>query len=349
MIKTGVGSTKRITDDEVKEVLKINDDALHSIQLEHRLGRSLNDFFNGRITKHDTGETSKIDVDDYCSPDGIKCPSGYTDLEIYSRKKWKYPFASFYLVYPTLETNQGTDFGLSSGEGSHASAEFRTDGTKALIWLDIYWDTGAEITNLLPANYATVRHTYQIKVNKSHVLFFVDYEVIGVLLFNLPESIPTWENNLPYVLKGYKMPFPAELGVMFEVEKGDASEATLDCNLFSSAVLAYDGDPLPPRQYAIYTENSSTKWAGSTFSDTITSHPVPVWGYPKKCFLFQSNAAGTIAIEVYAGGGWREVVSETVTTNELWDYVLNLEVPIARMKYTPANSDSIAVAECNIS
>jgi len=104
-----------------------------------------------------------------------------------------------------------------------------------------------------------------------------------------------------------------------------------------------------PYRWVVCTEGTNTRWVGLTTSDTVTSAPIPIGGYSNKTFLFQSNAAGTIAIEVYAGGGWREVVSETVTANSLWDYVLNLEVPIARMKYTPAGSDTIAVAECNLS
>ena len=335
MIKTGTGATKRITDDEVKEVLKINDDALQSIQYEHLLDRDLNDFFNAR-------SDGRVNVNNYWDSTGVK-----HRVAIYSRRSFKYPVLAAHGKWPTGESGLDNYIGFEAGCQTYLFiAALRQAGTTFQFRCGAYAWISLVVTDLMPADYDTADNLYTFVVSRTRTELYIEKVLKAVVLHSVSEPIPKWENNPPYALGGIAEPTPIEITTL--LENNSSKDVVLGFGTGYNFV-ASDGDPLPPRQYLIYTENSSTKWVGNSFSDTITSHPVPVWGYPKKCFLFQSNAAGTIAIEVYAGGGWREVVSETVTANELWDYVLNLEVPIARMKYTPTNSDTIAVAECNLS
>ena len=346
----GTGAIRGITDDEVKEDLKINDDALQSIQNEHLKERSLNDFYNARIYNPTTGKSTRPDLDDLWTVDGYRKPKGYQYFAAYSRKAFKYPVLSAYGKFPTGKTGLRNWIGFEAGGCSRLYiAALRQSDT------DFYLCCGetppwflAKITNLMPSHYDTTNNIYTIAVSESRTELFINRVLRGVGLHCLSEDIPKWENNPPYAIMSVKSPAISVVTTLIEI-CGPAEEEVILGFGYGSSFMASDGNRCPPRHFAVYTENSSTKWAGSTFSDTVTSHPIPVWGYTKKCFLFQSNAAGTIAIEVYAGGDWREVVSETVTANELWDYVLNLEVPIARMKYTPTNSDTIAVAECNLS
>jgi len=340
----GTGATKRITDDEVKEVLKINDDALQSIGFGNKQGKSWNDFFYG------SGNLGrKIDIDNYISSDGTKfiLHEGERWVDITSRAVFSWPVLHYWGVLPTNKSIHEYLIALwqnTEQTGIHFYTMYNTDWCFNLIRYPYF--NQITVKSLLPADYDSAEHWYTIKVNKCNTELWCDNSLLAIILYDLPEEIPTYSDKHPYAIRSAceLMPGAMQIGLLFDNE---GKPATIPFNF--NKLTFYEGDPLPPRQYAIYTENSSTKWAGNTFDSTVTSHPIPVWGYPKKTFLFQSNAAGTIAIEVYAGGGWREVVSETVTANELWDYVLNLEVSIARMKYTPTNSDSITVAECNLS
>lgn len=92
-------------------ILETSDDALQSLQIEHRLGRSLNDFFNSRIGP--VGEPpQKVDVDSYWTADGLAVPSGYQNLSVYSRAVFSYPQLAAYTKLPTLATGLSYWVGL---------------------------------------------------------------------------------------------------------------------------------------------------------------------------------------------------------------------------------------------
>ena len=268
-------------------------------------------------------------------------PENY-HLSLYTKNSWKYPWGGVNAKLPSsLSSGSFWLFGFEPGPGETAGLiSFFISGDKLYAHCD---GVSNDITSYLPSDYSTAIHIYQIKVNHTTAEFYIDRSLVAVAIRRGIELSAV--SGPPYNIFGTKYVGFDEAPAFAELCRCDVDTYYLDPGHFR----AMSGDPLPPRHYDLYSTGTNTKWAGNSFDSAITSHPVPVWGYSKKCFLFQSNAAGTIAIEVYAGGGWREVVSETVTANSLWDYVLNLEVPLARMKYTPTNSDSIAVAECNLS
>jgi len=323
-------------------------DALQSIQLEHRIDRSLNDFFNGRISPV-VGVTHKIDLDTYWTSSGLRIPPGHRFLSVYTRAVYLYGHIGIWTKLGPLSIDNFDLIEFETGGGSRGvkAGFLRGAAFEAPRW------GGNSATALLadiflPADYATAEHLYSIKVNRPNVEIYIDENLIGVGLIGLPEPIPVWQNNPPYNLGGCKVTGTnIAVPALIEIDGGGA-EYLFPCNPNSNNYIAANGDPLPPRQYALYTENTATKWNGLATNVARTSHPVPVWGYPRKTLVFQANAAGNLAIQVYVGGGWRAWVPGGITlvANQLEVYNLNGEVPIMRAVYTPVGADTITLAEC---
>lgn len=334
--------------------IKANLDALQSIQREHRLDRSLNDFFNTRITPVG-GVTVKTDLDELWTIDGLRIPPGYRSLSVYTRAVYLYghigiftklgslgpdPWAHKELVeFETGGSSRGARAGFFSSD--HFLAPRYGGNSIVELRADIF----------LPADYDTVEHLYSIKVNRPNVEIYIDEDLIGVGLFGLPEPIPEWENNPPYNLGGCKVTGTNIAATALIEIDGNGDEYSFPCNPMTNNYIAANGDPLPPRQYALYTENTATKWNGLATAVAVTSHPVPVWGYPMKTLVFRANAAGNLDIQVYSGGGWRSWVPGGITlvANQLEVYNLNGEIPIARCVYTPVGADTITAAEWYLS
>ena len=332
--------------------LAARQDGLQSVQHEHRLGRSLNDFFNARITNDATGVTSRADLDELWTSAGLVCPAGYRSLAVYSRKAFSYPILSMNMILPTLAAGASNWMGFEDGGSAPAFiAALRVAGTslRFLIGAD-----GSAIyiyppTDLIPVDYDTVAHRYGIKINRCNVEVSIDDVVIVIVLLGLRNVISTG-NFPPYRLGSVNSPFPpAAITTLFEVAtSGTGSDILLgsEYNYFSCV----DGDPMPLRQYPLYTENTAIKWAGLATAGALqTSHPVPVWGYTRKSLLFQATGAGTLTVQIYAGGGWRTIATPTVVADTLVVYDLAAETPIARCTYDPSNNDTITLAEWGLS
>jgi len=350
----GTGAMRGITDDEVKEALR--DGLVGSFgplyQAKYQI-IPLDELFYSYLRHKDAaGEITLVGtqvLDTYwhhaeSETNYIAPPAPVEDYQLclYTRSSWKYPWGGVYAMLPSLPISGCFwPFGVEPGSGAEWGLIcYRMTGDKIYAYCD---GVESDITSYLPSDYATANHLYTIKVNRSTAEFYIDHSLVAAAVRG-GISISA-VSGPPYNIFGTTRRGFDEAPAFIEFFYCDVEKYYLNPRSFR----VMDGDPLPPRHYDLYSAGTNTKWVGNSFNTAITSHPIPVFGYPKKVFLFQSNAAGTVAIEVYAGGGWREVVSETVTANSLWDYVLNLEVPIARMKYTPTNSDSIAVAECNLS
>ncbi len=338
--------------------IKAAQDALQSIQLEHRVGRSLNDFFNARTNPRVDGAylpNQRVEnLDELWTADGYKCPAGYGPLATYSRKVFQYPILGAYGTLPPMDG--GTEFSVWIGFETGAGA--RTPIVALHEMQDKCYfqghSTSPEITSLLPADYATHNYIYTIKVNKQNGELWIEEPGIphlrGVILYGLREAIPTWENNPPYALASYPAPLSASMPAFLEASRG-GEEIVVPISSLGNNFVAADGDPLPPRQYALYTESTATKWTGLAPGAVITSHPVPVWGYPVKTLVFQATAAGNLDIQAYVGGGWRSWVPGGITlvANQLEVYNLNGDVPIIRCVYTRVAAETITVAEAYIS
>ena len=313
------------------------------------MGRSLNEFFNARIRPFGADEYNflRVDLDKYWDREGLRCPAGFTWLAVYSRQMFSYPHLSAWTKLPAPSAVNFSHIGLQNGSSFtgggiafYITTNFRFAATQGL-------GKSFKVDTHIPPDYATAKHRYCFKINKNNAEFFINGTPRAIILTGLSENIPTWGDVSPYCLGGLTAPLLPSQVTLLESAHTDGSEALfpLDIETEVNSLVCGNGDPLPPRQYALYTENTNTKWNGLSTATVVTSHPIPVWGYSRKTLLFQSSAAGTLAIQVYAGGAWREWASITLVANQLEVYNLNGEIPIARCVYTPVSTDTIAVAE----
>jgi len=332
------------SDRMIKDALKENSDGLQSIQLENRLGRSLNSFFNAR--RRIAGTQTRIDVDTYWTDDGLVLPAN-TSIAIYSRATFLNPILGMRIRLEAPSSGSNL-IGFEPGSYypiGYTALRYTADVAQLLV---VGGDTGIllRVDSLLPSDFRTARHVYVLKVNKCNVELFCDESLVGIILTGLPEAIPTWENNPPYSIGSNNLRALGRWTFLLEPDNGTAAEFSYPIRAGENDIVATDGPELPPRQYAVYNENSSTKWSSlATNGATQTSHPIPVWGYANKTIYVKADAAGTLEIQAYIGGGWQVYDSIVLTANELEAYYMSAIVPIIRLVYEPTNNDTISLAE----
>jgi len=332
-------------------LLEAGDDALQSIQLEHRLGGRLNDFFNAT----NLDGTKRVDPADYWTSEGLE------NAYVYTRGAFRYPILIAYAKLPTMGDGVRADMGFESGRATDLThhARFLVEENEIEFEYGLChlggrnMDIALHNAAWLPSDYDAAYHVYQIVVKKNGAEFWLDNMLRAVALAgvgiggtgNAPADT-SWNHQSPYALGLYypNVIAPTLTGYFM------AHNGKLGIDITGNNVVVMEGEPCPPRKFPLYTANSDTQWAGASLSGTgNTSHPVPVWGYPNKTLLFQSDAAGTLHIDVYVGGDWRRWDDISLTANELCIYNINGEFPLARAVYDATNSDSIAVAELDVS
>jgi len=342
---------------------------------------NLEQFFIGLLYESGVGWT-KIDIDDYWDNEGIHVPgAGYNWLHIHSKTKQSYPIVSRDMVLPSvtdLVVDAGGEarWGLEAGRhaaGTHflifVGNPYVPGIDKDAVWFQAYHSPATadtkrniEITDLLPTDYGSAYHNYWIEGNRGTKFLYVDSELIAVFVTGVEDNLPKWENSEPYALTSfpmegeeyyYKYEINADKEFTWEAPSiGESGEGLKDPPSGATPCMGwFAGDPHPPKTLKLYNENTSTKWEGLATGGAVqTSHPIPTNGYPRKTLYFQSDAAGTLDIEVYAGGGWRVYDSPTISANELevYEFPQESQFPIMRCVYTPTDDDTIAYGEVDL-
>ncbi len=332
----------------------LQEELIEHYSINARIGRSLNCFFVGNVENEEGYK--RIDVDDYWTEDGIRCPAEYKEIEIYTRKVYSYPLVVFRTPLFSMPLEPGVQIYL----GLCAGDLFQTPSTclhqvGSITNFHVYVEGTASmnVMSLLPSDYDTWYNRYAIKLNKCNAELFINGVLRAVALFGLPNGIPRWQDTEPYCLYGSRnAPVHSALPAVIDLKTDIGQEATFPMPSNKQVIAYLPGDPLPPRQFPVYNENSSTRWSNlSTGGNTVTSHPIPVWGYPRKTVYFMSDAAGTLNIEAYLGGGWRTYDSVTVAANELtvYPFPAEVQIPIIRLVYEPTDDDTIIFAEVDMS
>ena len=254
---------------------KAREDGLQSVQLEHRLGRDLDGFFLGWIDL--SGVTYKIDVDAYWTSSGLNSPAGYNAIGVYSRKLFSYPMIGVVTMLPTLAANLRAYIGFEPGREARLPAItfHMRDANAGLYCLYEGGVTGILVTSQMPVDYETVVHHYMVKVNRCNGELYIDRVLRAVMLFGLPVAIPTWDDTVPYSLGSMHIPIVGDMPSFLEISKG-TDDITLPLDITGQCLVITNGDPMAPRQYPMYTENTATQWkALATGGVVLTSHPVP--------------------------------------------------------------------------
>jgi hypothetical protein len=287
----------------------------------------------------------------------LVCPLGYDEVVITTRRAFSYPFLNLRTKMPALKTiDSKVDFGLENVAGiGVGTAQFQyrrmSPGTNKLMAYvaSSGLSRSADLSWAQPADAETALHYYSIKVNKGLVEFYVDgvLRLVGVRTPNLGFSAIS---GPPYTILGLPMVASPFMTAQIEPHGYNAEKVVFPLNPFNFFLV--DGDPLPPRVYRLYQTGADTLLAGlSLSSGSVTSHPVPVFGYRDKTLYFQANQAGSLLLEVLMqSGGWRTYDSDTVSADTLWWYKMTGDAVLVRLTFTPsAYPCTIAEAEVDLS
>jgi len=276
--------------------------------------------------------------------------------QLRSRKAFTYPILSTRIALPKLSTyDEVNRFWLGLEENPNPTiggiASFRLDNDDTGIF---YTGGGSQSTLELQLhsdwlNFGSLTQ-FRVFLHRDQARLAINGIVRAVIVFDQSfEDTIISEGNYPYAvgLFGGRPSY----SMRSLIEAGTGAEGTTQDYTFEMTGNDYrvgQGDPQPAFTYPLYTEDTNTQWAGFTTSAIVTSHPIPVWGYEGKSLLFQSDSAGDIDVEIYAGGAWRVFESRTLSAGSLEVVNLNVVAPLARVVYTPTDSDTIQVAECNL-
>ena len=351
--EAGADAMVQISNPEVIPVA--NPDVLLSLDLLHVLDRSLNDFYLGNRVNPGV-PTIAVAINDYYNSanEGLTLPADILMLSFSSRAVFSYPTLNLDMRYglPAVDGTLSEALWALWQAWEYPCVTFYLLGTGYAFGI-IRGDTDfttPSITALLPADYVTGHHTYTLKVNKPNCEFWCDKKPLGIAITGLPESIPSWAGP-PYCLFGTVgfMDGSFSYGGLI-LNDGNPAHTVRTAPFAFNHLSIYSSSPLPSRQYALYNENTSTKWnAQAVASGTITSHPVPVWGYPIKTLHFMANGAGSLVIQEYVGGGWRDVTTVAISANTL-NIQEPKETPIIRCTFTPTSyPTTVTAAEVYIS
>jgi hypothetical protein len=321
---------------------------------------TLNRFYRAGWHVYEGGEyryAPFIDLTEVWDWASLRIPENRYALVIYARMPVRYGFVVDRLKLPDL-AGQGYDHGSGMLFSGFWLAEFEK-AFAAMKWAHDYrdgaWsnqlavsiggagyaDRAFWMTSSLPADYLTAKHYYWCKVNRHQIWFGVDGRIRGFVLLagegagvdrvkddKLPYSVAIWRGYVPTTM-------PAAIEV--DVKKGGLpAPITLEWGFHDHNWC--EGDPCPPLSMPLYVEDSEATLAGQTISSgSLTSHPIPIFGYDKKTILFQAIQAGTLTIQVYTlAGNWRTYDSVPVSANTLLHYIMSGDALLAKVIFTPS-------------
>jgi hypothetical protein len=325
------------------------DDTLQSLQLEHRMGRSLNDFFNSRSYFLVGGGNLQANLDLFWTGTGLTSPLG-GGIAAYSRRTFKYPLLVMRTILPILDVNNRIWIGFEDGDSTPGQniIAFYMDNNFRMIGSG----NSRAANAALPATYDTAVNTYKLKINKNNAEFFVNDVLVQVSIFDLAPAPLVIADYPPYiVLNTPRWNGLEEITALAEIYNVTGAQRTIGCDITGNNFTIGDGVPIPGRVYPLYTTATLDLWTGLAIGAAVTSHPIPVWGYSNRTLYFETGAAGgTIVIQSYRSvGGWFNYETKVLAANTPWVYALTNEMIAARCVYTPNGAETIGNAEMYLS
>jgi len=320
-------------------------------------------FYRATELDKDDDSVRVVTPSDVWGPDGLSPDDGYYSLKMETKKAFRYGRAVTKIKFDKDDCNGFS--GFESRRNRMAGAAYlsilKTGGSLDHAELVVAGNrknmTDIAIDSLLPSDWESSYHLYQVKVNENIVEAWIDFELVAVMVCS-PQAIrnvTTWEDTEPYSVGVNPSDIPIVQHSFLETSyvqrtptrgKGGGYP-----NTQHSHVVA-EGEPVPSRTYPLYNENTNTKWDSLATGGAVqTSHPVPIFGFSDKVVYVEADAAGDLAIELYINGDWRQYDSVTLTANELESYTFPTEVqaPLMRCVYTPTDDDTIAYGEVDVS
>jgi len=280
-----------------------------------------------------------------CDTDGsLKCPATLREVRVSSRRAFRCGHLSIKTKLPTLQSGMAVDFGFELTRMARSmAAQFKFWKDSAGEHFGAYvMGPQQEFSWALPSDAKTAQHTYSIKLNLPNVEFYVDGKLVAVAVHaNLPTTTAIsgppyniWSSNKELYMQGVgESPYGI---ISLEANAELNGELVFPVNPMD--IECAEGEPLPPRSYNLYLAGSNTKMAGySISSGSVTSHPIPVFGYVNKTIYFMADQAGTLNIEtLMRSGNWRTYDSITVSASALLGYKMTGDAILTRLTFTPS-------------
>ena len=292
----------------------------------------------------------KVRASQYWTKDGLRCPSDSREIAVWTRRTFKYPKATVIAKLPLPKTGVFyypiALFSMATSEWNGAIEFHSYDSEQYDILVASEWRTAVQhprvfLQDLLPANYDTGFHTYSLKINKWGVEFFIDGRLRAVAIGVNRDVKFHLSNTKPYAITVGYANIGSEYTFGLRVGNVGTAPATWQERILPISphfVAVGDGDPLPPRAYHLYNTGTDNRLAGmSITTDSVTSYPVPMWGYDRKVLYFMADQAGTLEIQVLSmTNNWRTYDSVSVSANTLLKYRIEDPVILARAVFTPS-------------
>jgi len=330
----------------LKETLREELDVHSSLDRLRILRDGIDSHYDGHVINVD-GIRQHINASEVWSFDPntltgyIEPPSGYYLAGVYSKRSFRFPVltartkipSSGWEVYIGLENAPGNLDGITA-------FRFLPNKDYYVVILSLagnyFTENRVGIANLLPSDFETAEHTYTIEVCKNMVSFYVDRSPIAFCLINAAEKAHD-VSGPPYALLVSSAPMTKTLRAFVEVNETSSLIPTR-LELSPTSLFVSEGVEISPKALPLYLYQSSTKMAGySIESGNVTSHPVPIFGYSGKTFLFQADQNGTLSIEVFTQtGNWRTYDSVSVSADTLLSYIMSGDAVLARVTFTPS-------------
>jgi hypothetical protein len=326
---------------KLAEKLREELDVHSAFTLEKFIREGLDAHFNARICPMG-GVDLAVKVSDYWKKTDtggeIRCPAGMFGVGIYSKNSFN--LASFKTKLPTLtKDGQHVWMGFEDGGGCGtgiAAFDFGRDvlgeHLRAYACGQFAWSS-VVIDAALPSNAKTVEHVYGVAILKPWAEFYIDGVPVAYGL-NSTDLNFTTINYPPYAIFRSKTAFSTRQTALIEVNGiGDELVLPLSPN---NARLSRIADH-PPRAFRLYQSNSSILMAGSSISSgSLSSHPIPVFGYTDKTLYFMANQDGSLLIEILTQtNNWITYDTDTISANTLWWYKMTGDAVLARLTFTP--------------
>lgn len=333
---------------------------LHStFQWEHFLGFGLDAHFLARVIELDGTEVLARASDfwrqvEFKPPfEGtLTLPKDKSGVSIYSRRAFLYPQLMAYVKLPTLslvgnETDILYHLGLEHGSmifNGIAGFYLRTatDYSNRLFVIvgSLQGWRSLNIDAVKPADFSTAYHMYRVIVTRNLVLFFIDYRLRAVAVQCLQGGNMVVRENVPPYSIILVPQLPSSLTAFTELFTNRTQVAPSDITVPLSpyGFRVSDGKEIAPLALPLYLDNSDTTLAGySITSGSVTSHPIPVFGYNRKTLYFTASQSGTLEVHVYTlTGNWRTYDSISIPANTLLSYTIDDEAVLARVVFTPS-------------
>jgi len=335
-------------------------DGHSTFQWEHFLEQGVDAHFLARVGALDGSESTAKASNywkqvDYAPPfeGSFTLPKNLKIVSIYTRRAFLYPQLYAYVKLPSLsrignETEMYYYLGLEQGSRAFNGIASFYLYSATVVSNRLYAVAGPlngfvtlNIDVAKPTDFNTAYHSYRVALTRNLALYFIDSRLRAVAVQCLQGgSVKVKENVLPYSI-ALITPIASSLTAFAELSAGGRStEAPSDLvtPLSPYNFRVSDGKEIIPLSLPLYLDNSDTALAGySISSGSVTSHPIPIFGYDRKTLLFQADQAGTLQLQIYTlAGNWRTYDSVSVSANTLLPYPMSGDAVLARVTFTPS-------------